>query len=592
MLFKAKEAAMLQSLLPYLGSPSFHALALILASTAAFQSLIALWAATSPRHWFWRALAMWGAVMALVPIRAYQPAIVFAISSPLIVAAIMAIRWRRQSKERRAAQSDAAPLLSSIRFGLSDIFLLMLVVGLMLAGLLYVQKRLDNFNAVNSGLTALALVAVTMVAFAAWQSERRIAPALLLIATIALLAISIPRLGSNSEDYDALVLLGTTFSPSYRTYDAIRIAMALSVFALLLLLALVLLTASQRQDEALSRQGWTRGVLFAAALLVGLPLAAIYWQMLWLSPLPPNFEGGTTNYERLAQIAERMQATSIHKAPAATAKERSDLIAETAELVQPANFIPYDMTAESLRDQFYLHTKEAQSFRNLARTIDSEAGAAITRGNYAQASDLTLTNVRLGVMLQRGGTVIEYVVGVAIQGVAQNRFIELRRDLPPEESRRVIATLEHAILEAEDVRSVAKRDRAMGERSYGWAARLENVIESAGIATNLKPFLQAAVRRNAGMRLLQTDLALRLYQHDHGELPRDLEQLVPTYLPALPLDPYSGQLLRYRIDGDDFILYSIGKDRRDDGGTFTNSPTYYRAPAAGYDYDLDTQTRP
>src|SRR5687768_340798 len=70
-----------------LGTPHFHALCLILISTAVLQALIAIWAATSRGNWFLRALAVWAAITALLPIRAYQPALVFAISSPLIVGA-------------------------------------------------------------------------------------------------------------------------------------------------------------------------------------------------------------------------------------------------------------------------------------------------------------------------------------------------------------------------------------------------------------------------------------------------------------------------------------------------------------------------
>jgi hypothetical protein len=580
--------AMLQYLLQYFGTLS------VLASAAALQSLIAIWAATSPRHWFWRALAVWAAIMALVPIRAYQPAVIFAISSPLIVAAIVLTCWRQRAQERRATGDGSAPPPPAFRFGLSDIFLLMLLVGLSLAGMLHVRERLEFFNSTNYALTATALIAVSVISWVLFQTRRRVAWGVLLVATIGALATVIPKLGVNSEDFDALTLLGVTFHPMYRLHDAFRIAAALGEFAALLLLAPVLLRASRRQSEQSPHPRIPRGILAAITLLVGLPLAAIYWQMLWLSPLPPNFDTGSTNYDRLVQIAARMQALGT-ASPAATAMERSALIAETTALAQPPNFIPYDMdnlVADPLRDQFTRHTKGAQSLRDLVRAIDGEARAAIAQGNYARACELTLTNVRLGVMLQRGGSVIECMVGIARQRVGQQRITDIRRELPPDESRRVIAALEQALLEAEDAHAVARRDRAMGERCYGWGPRLDNVVESAGIGTSLDYLPQTQLRRTAIARLLQADLAIRLYQREYGELPRDLEQLVPAYLPELPIDPYSGQLLRYRNQGTDFILYSVGKDGRDDGGKFTNSATYHRVPAAGYDYDLDTQTRP
>jgi hypothetical protein len=470
-------------------------------------------------------------------------------------------------------------------------FLLTLFVGLSLAGAIHIQDRIESNNLVNTALLIAAVVSIATQAFAFSTSERRLVPLLMLVGTIAVLGLGIPRLGFNAEEYDALILLGVSFHPSVRAQDAFRIVVVAAELASFILLGFVLLPVRTNRADT-----WrlARGVAIASALFAGMALAAIYLQMLWLAPLPPNYGAGTNNYERLAEIAARVDSASILMSPTAFAKERSTRIAEAADLLEQRNFIPYDLHGQPLREQFNHRTKQAQSFRNLMRTIDFEIGAAITQGNHARACELALTNIRLGVMLQQGGSVIECLVGVAIQGVAQRRITEIRRHLSSEDSRRVVAALERALLEAEDARDVARRDRAMAERSYGWAARLDNVIESAGFETHIRPFYQAKLRELAQCRMLQTDLAIRLYQNDHGELPADLAQLVPTYLPEPPLDPYTDAngLLRYRPAADDFLLYSVGKDGRDNGGIFTNSPTYFHEHSTGYDYDLETHTRP
>ncbi len=67
---------------------------------------------------------------------------------------------------------------------------------------------------------------------------------------------------------------------------------------------------------------------------------------------------------------------------------------------------------------------------------------------------------------------------------------------------------------------------------------------------------------------LLTTLALLRYRHDRGSLPKDLRELVAThYVSQLPMDPYSNGPLVYRQRGDDFLLYSLGEDFDDDGGT-------------------------
>jgi hypothetical protein len=64
-------------------------------------------------------------------------------------------------------------------------------------------------------------------------------------------------------------------------------------------------------------------------------------------------------------------------------------------------------------------------------------------------------------------------------------------------------------------------------------------------------------------------LAIRLYQVDHGAAPANLNLLVPTYLPAVPIDPFSPTAgpLRYINTPGAETVYSVGEDGRDDGGS-------------------------
>ncbi len=72
------------------------------------------------------------------------------------------------------------------------------------------------------------------------------------------------------------------------------------------------------------------------------------------------------------------------------------------------------------------------------------------------------------------------------------------------------------------------------------------------------------------IRATRVMCALRLYQMDHGgRWPAELSELLPGYLPELPADPFSaaGDGFGYRTDSEDgFVLWSRGRDTRDDGG--------------------------
>jgi hypothetical protein len=68
--------------------------------------------------------------------------------------------------------------------------------------------------------------------------------------------------------------------------------------------------------------------------------------------------------------------------------------------------------------------------------------------------------------------------------------------------------------------------------------------------------------------LLATQFALHAYKAEHGAYPAALSDLVPNYLSHLPEDPFSNhQPLIYRRTADKYLLYSIGPDAKDNGGT-------------------------
>ncbi len=67
--------------------------------------------------------------------------------------------------------------------------------------------------------------------------------------------------------------------------------------------------------------------------------------------------------------------------------------------------------------------------------------------------------------------------------------------------------------------------------------------------------------------LIETALALAVYQARHGHYPEKLKELVPELLPQVPPDLFApGQTLIYRRKGDGYVLYSVGENGVDDAG--------------------------
>jgi len=100
------------------------------------------------------------------------------------------------------------------------------------------------------------------------------------------------------------------------------------------------------------------------------------------------------------------------------------------------------------------------------------------------------------------------------------------------------------------------------------------------------PFLYTMhIAQNA---LLTVSLALHAYQLDHGNYPATLTALVPGYLKTIPDDPFALKgLLRYRLKGQHYVLYSVGPDGKDDGGVPSKDGVKTKPPKNGMPVTLN-----
>jgi hypothetical protein len=86
----------------------------------------------------------------------------------------------------------------------------------------------------------------------------------------------------------------------------------------------------------------------------------------------------------------------------------------------------------------------------------------------------------------------------------------------------------------------------------------------------LLPALTRVVERDSThrgrIRIIQTALAVERYRAANSRLPADVAGLVPAYLSAMPIDPFDGKPVRFKHMEIGYVVYSIGRDAKDDGG--------------------------
>ena len=101
-------------------------------------------------------------------------------------------------------------------------------------------------------------------------------------------------------------------------------------------------------------------------------------------------------------------------------------------------------------------------------------------------------------------------------------------------------------------------------RTFPWHAVLSRIAV---------PEMSAALMKQSTLEALaltaRAGLGCKVYKNQTGRYPEDLAALVPGILPEVLVDPFTGKPLIYRLEGNGFIVYSLGSNEKDDGGRMT-----------------------
>jgi hypothetical protein len=224
--------------------------------------------------------------------------------------------------------------------------------------------------------------------------------------------------------------------------------------------------------------------------------------------------------------------------------------------------------------------------RQLGRTLMGEANFQEFKGRTEQATEASLDTLRIAALSERGGLIINSLVGIAVSGVGVGR---LHQQIPLLDARQcraigaVVQKLEHDLQPIEDV---IGRDRLWCRIAFGWRGQAAVLADQFdGRATpGYEATIHADLRRSAFYRLLIVQLAVRAFQLEHQRLPDSLDQLVPDYLSKLPTDPYDGRPLRYQREDSRYVVYSVGVDAVDNGGKLPSPPDIF---TPGFDFFLE-----
>jgi hypothetical protein len=230
-----------------------------------------------------------------------------------------------------------------------------------------------------------------------------------------------------------------------------------------------------------------------------------------------------------------------------------------------------------------------QRVRKALRLLQASALLAKQEGRPSDSAEFDLEMVRIGPAVARGGINLDAMIGIAYESTGIWNLSGLRDQLDAETCRKMIAGLLATEVLPEPLQVIFDRDRALGESSVNRKMRFSLRLFSGRMQQLRQPAEESLrlslLRTEAWKQILVTDLAIRVYRLEHGRDPERLEELVPSLLKSVPLDPFSKKPLVYRPQGNTYLLYSVGPDRHDDGGMSMQAKTDH-ANGKG-DYVLD-----
>jgi len=239
---------------------------------------------------------------------------------------------------------------------------------------------------------------------------------------------------------------------------------------------------------------------------------------------------------------------------------------------------------EALITNFSAMMPQVAGFKTLGQLLAAEGRLEELENRPGDAAGSYCDAILLGNEVSRGGLIIHRLVGIAGEAFGGSRLAIILPQLNPEQGAMVIARLDHV----EDVRitwpEVMRNENAYVRHEL---RKIPNLVQMVVGWWQSRPARAKAVVRHdlavAHLRLTVADLALQVYRSQNGRTPATLEELVPKFLKRAPLDPFSGQALVYKPEGTNWLLYSIGPDRIDNGGRpvgrgSANGDVFYYSP--------------
>ena len=560
---------------------------LLIVTSVTTVGILSIWAALSPRHWFLRTAVFLAALAPLAFVPAYEPFIAFVVQGAVVACGVTFWRWR-QNRRLPSPEEESTNTQSSaglFRFSVSTLLLLMplAAVGTMVA----VRLPVLNFKAWGSVAAIGVASGLVTLAAAFMLSVRR--P--FIVWPIGLFVCFAAGYGLTQIDWFISSLIfdvgwpPTKPMPAPFTYSAYVIDQKTTKFvwpitlpSTAILLGIVFFLASFAINR--KRRIFRTMAALAIVLVAAFPLFVL-WQLHHPLPVTQVNMPHPNGYDDLVAAGVIIGSGSPMLNTVTEPRSTAELAAEVKKFAPAFDRIQVALSRPCVAPVWPIDPKapvtsfnfipNVQNIRTVARAMERKADLARQQGRYDDAARTSVDILRVGMASANGGLIVQYLVGIAVEGIGQWSLYPCVAHLDAKSCHVAIASLEQLDKKCESVDKITYRDRAYEENARGWHGHLQVILwESADANYQTHRAVDTATNRyRTGLRLLLIELALQQYQlNNYHTYPDRLVDLVPKYIANVPIDPFDPrqQPLRYKQTGDGYLLYSVGYDGKDDGG--------------------------
>jgi hypothetical protein len=284
-------------------------------------------------------------------------------------------------------------------------------------------------------------------------------------------------------------------------------------------------------------------LLFPFMLFTGFLISEISGPLPPIHPLPnPN------GYDDLVKAGQMVSSNSWNFEQMTGEQLRETVSANAAALTLARTGLSQECRVPVQFSMAYTtnHVHDLIALRMLAQAFATEGRLAEMEGRTNNAVQSYLEAIHLGIEAGRGGTMIDGMIGTAIESFGlkplQTNFVRL----DARTCRETATRLETLGAQKPSWADLLQQDHAWSRRTYpGIRYRLAELATTSTTRKALQKAGQKFAEQEKKTRQLTMDLAARAYELEKGRRPAIPADLVPDYLKAIPQDPFTGTNLVY-----------------------------------------------